>query len=86
MVLTVVTVARLVPAPAGPGGRSRSPWSIATVKGALVAGYFMHLISERKLIYWVLGFTVVLLLRRCCCCRCDDLDRRSELSELRCAM
>src|SRR5215475_14212532 len=32
---------------------------VATIKGSLVASYFMHLISERKLIYWVLGFTVV---------------------------
>jgi cytochrome c oxidase subunit 4 len=32
---------------------------VATIKGGLVASYFMHLISERKLIYWVLGFTVV---------------------------
>jgi len=31
---------------------------VASVKGGLVASYFMHLISERKLIYWVLGFTV----------------------------
>ncbi len=31
---------------------------VACVKGGLVASYFMHLISERKLIYWVLGFTV----------------------------
>lgn len=31
---------------------------VATIKGGLVAGYFMHLISERRLIYWVLGFTV----------------------------
>src|SRR3954447_4376852 len=31
---------------------------VATIKGGLVASYFMHLISERKLIYWVLGFTV----------------------------
>jgi cytochrome c oxidase subunit 4 len=30
---------------------------IATVKGSLVACYFMHLISERKLIYWVLAIT-----------------------------
>jgi cytochrome c oxidase subunit 4 len=30
---------------------------IATIKGSLVACYFMHLISERKLIYWVLGIT-----------------------------
>jgi cytochrome c oxidase subunit IV len=31
---------------------------VASVKGGLVAGYFMHLVSERKLIYWVLGVTV----------------------------
>ena len=30
---------------------------IATVKGSLVAGYFMHLFSEKKLIYVVLAFT-----------------------------
>jgi cytochrome c oxidase subunit 4 len=38
---------------------------VATVKGALVAGYFMHLVSEKKLIYAVLlltaAFFVVLL-------------------------
>ena len=32
---------------------------IATVKGALVACYFMHLISEKRLIYAVLLITVV---------------------------
>lgn len=32
---------------------------IATVKGSLVACYFMHLINERKLIYAVLVLTVV---------------------------
>ena len=31
---------------------------VATVKGSLVACYFMHLISEKKLIYLVLSFTV----------------------------
>ena len=31
---------------------------IATIKGSLVACYFMHLISERKLIYSVLILTV----------------------------
>lgn len=31
---------------------------IATIKGSLVACYFMHLISEKKLIYAVLGITV----------------------------
>jgi cytochrome c oxidase subunit 4 len=30
---------------------------IATVKGSLVAGFFMHLVAERKLIYWVLLLT-----------------------------
>ena len=32
---------------------------VATIKGSLVACYFMHLISERKLIYLVLGITVI---------------------------
>ena len=31
---------------------------VASIKGGLVASYFMHLISERKLIYWVLVVTV----------------------------
>jgi cytochrome c oxidase subunit 4 len=31
---------------------------IATVKATLVAGFFMHLVDERKLIYGVLGATV----------------------------
>jgi cytochrome c oxidase subunit 4 len=33
---------------------------IASIKGGLVASYFMHLISERKLIYAVLASTVAL--------------------------
>jgi cytochrome c oxidase subunit IV len=32
---------------------------VATIKGALVACYFMHLMSEKKLIYAVLVITVV---------------------------
>ena len=32
---------------------------IASVKGFLVAGFFMHLLSEKKLIYSVLILTVV---------------------------
>ena len=32
---------------------------IATIKGTLVACYFMHLISERKLIYAVLAITAI---------------------------
>ncbi len=39
---------------------------IASVKGSLVACYFMHLISEKKLILWVMlltvAFFIVLLL------------------------
>jgi len=35
---------------------------IASVKGSLVACYFMHLISEKKLIYAVLGLTAVFFL------------------------
>jgi len=33
---------------------------IATIKGSLVAAWFMHLVSERKMIYWMLGLTAVL--------------------------
>jgi cytochrome c oxidase subunit 4 len=32
--------------------------TVATIKGSLVAAFFMHLISERKLIFAVLLFTV----------------------------
>ena len=32
---------------------------IATIKGSLVAAFFMHLMSERKLIYAVLVLTLV---------------------------
>jgi cytochrome c oxidase subunit IV len=35
---------------------------IASVKGSLVASYFMHLISEKKIIYAALGLTVVFFL------------------------
>ena len=31
---------------------------IATFKGSLVASFFMHLIEEKKLIYWILIFTL----------------------------
>lgn len=30
---------------------------IASIKGSLVACYFMHLIDEKKLIHWVLALT-----------------------------
>ena len=32
---------------------------IAVIKGSLVAAFFMHLISERQAIYWLLGLCVV---------------------------
>jgi cytochrome c oxidase subunit IV len=32
---------------------------IALFKGTLVAGVFMHLFDERKMIYWVLALTVL---------------------------
>jgi caa(3)-type oxidase subunit IV len=35
---------------------------IAGVKAFLVVAYFMHLISERKMIYNVMGFTVFFFL------------------------
>src|SRR5215471_12556423 len=35
---------------------------IATGKAFLVAGYFMHLISERKMIYGILAFTAFFFL------------------------
>lgn len=31
---------------------------IATIKGFFVAGYFMHLMDEKKMIYGILGATV----------------------------
>jgi cytochrome c oxidase subunit 4 len=35
---------------------------VASIKGTLVACYFMHLISERKLIYVVMALTVFMFL------------------------
>jgi cytochrome c oxidase subunit 4 len=58
MALTIITVtiSRLhLPIPAA----IAIALIVATIKGGLVASYFMHLLSERKLIYWVLGFTVL---------------------------
>jgi cytochrome c oxidase subunit IV len=57
MVLTVVTVAVSrfhLPVPMA----IAVALLVASVKGALVACYFMHLISEKKLIYAVLALTV----------------------------
>jgi cytochrome c oxidase subunit 4 len=57
MVLTIITVAiaRLhLPVPVAVG----VALFVATIKGSLVACYFMHLISEKKLIIAVLALTV----------------------------
>jgi cytochrome c oxidase subunit 4 len=58
MALTIITVAvsylHLPPAMA-----VTVALLVATIKGALVACYFMHLISEKKLIYAVLLLTAV---------------------------
>jgi cytochrome c oxidase subunit 4 len=58
MVLTIVTVAVSryhFPVPVAVA----VALLVATIKGSLVACYFMHLISEKKLIYAVLALTVV---------------------------
>ena len=57
MVLTIVTVAVSylhLPTPMAIG----VALVVATIKGSLVACYFMHLISEKKLIYAVLAVTL----------------------------
>ncbi|MGO8675849.1 MAG: cytochrome C oxidase subunit IV family protein [Limisphaerales bacterium] len=36
--------------------------AIAISKASLVACYFMHLVSERKMIYCIIGFTAVFVL------------------------
>jgi caa(3)-type oxidase subunit IV len=57
MVLTGLTVAAsYLHLPTGPA--IALALLIATVKGGLVVSWFMHLISERKLIHAVLGLTV----------------------------
>jgi cytochrome c oxidase subunit 4 len=33
--------------------------AIATLKGFLVAGFFMHLISEKKVVYGILSLTLI---------------------------
>lgn len=56
--LTVITVAisyfRL---PIGPA--IFLAMAIATLKGSLVAAYFMHLVSERGIIFTILGVTLL---------------------------
>lgn len=57
MVLTVVTVA-VSYLELSIGMAVTVALIIATVKGALVVGYFMHLVSEKKLILAVMALTV----------------------------
>ena len=33
--------------------------SVAVVKGSLVALYFMHLVNEQRVVYWLLGLTAI---------------------------
>ena len=61
MVLTVVTVA-VSYLDLSVGAGIALALLIASVKGSLVACYFMHLISERKLILFVMAITVLLFL------------------------
>lgn len=54
--LTIVTVA-ISYLDLGIGAAVVLALTVAVVKGSLVAAYFMHLISERKIIYGILGLT-----------------------------
>jgi cytochrome c oxidase subunit 4 len=58
MVLTVITVAISYLDLSVPMAVTVALF-VAIVKGSLVAGYFMHLVSEKKLIYAVLVLTIV---------------------------
>ena len=58
MALTIVTVA-VSYLDLSPAMAIAVALFIATIKGSLVACYFMHLISEKKLIYAVLAITAV---------------------------
>ncbi len=58
MVFTIITVAVSYLELATPLAVSVA-LIVATIKGSLVAMYFMHLLHERKVIYWALMLTVV---------------------------
>ena len=58
LVLTVVTVAIYYLKLSVPMAITLALF-IATIKGSLVACYFMHMISEKKLIYWIMLLTVL---------------------------
>ena len=48
---------------------------IASIKGSLVAAYFMHLISEKKLIYVLLIFTAIFFIALLLLPVFSDLDQ-----------
>ena len=48
---------------------------VATIKGSLVALYFMHLVHERKVIYCVLALTVVFFIFMMFVPLVDELDK-----------
>ena len=60
MVLTVVTVAISYLHLATPYAITVA-MIVATVKASLVAGYFMHLVSEQRVIHWVLILSAAFL-------------------------
>ena len=59
LVLTLLTVAAWYFLHLSVGMTIALALFIATIKGSLVASYFMHLISERKLVLGVLALTAV---------------------------
>jgi cytochrome c oxidase subunit 4 len=59
-VLTVITVA-VAGIELGPVGAVALALFIATVKASLVACYFMHLLSEKKMILWILAMTMPII-------------------------
>ena|SRR5687767_4599426 len=59
MVLTVVTVA-VASLNLGEGTTVLVAITIATIKAALVAMFFMHLKGEKPMVFWSLGLTAVL--------------------------
>lgn len=61
LVLTVVTVA-VAGLNVGTGAAVGIALLIAAFKGSLVANYFMHLATEKKLIYMLLVLTVAFFL------------------------
>ncbi len=58
---TILTVgAAQIDLPTGPG--IALALLIASAKGSLVVLFFMHLIDEKKFIYWLMGLAVVFFL------------------------